>query len=137
MFEQKLKKALQANRPEPPQGFEGRMDCRLARLKQEEKEMKKVSGLTLAAVLALVLCMATAVAAGVIGWNRGLEDKLNVTEEFKTAFEDSGLFDSPGLSVTQDGVTVVLEQCIVDSGDAYFAFRVPQGSGGRGRIGNL
>ena len=72
----------------------------------------------------LVLGVSTALAAGVISWHRGLEDMLRVTEDTREYYQALGLFDAPGMSVTQNGVTVTLEQSIVDTNAAYFAFRV-------------
>lgn len=72
----------------------------------------------------LVLGMSTAIAAGVLPWNLSLEDMLRVTEETKEYYWHTELFDSPGVSVTQGDVTITLEESIVDTHAAYFAFRV-------------
>ena len=135
MSDQELKQALRANRPVPPRGFEDRSDAQLTRLMhQEEIQVKRFSGFSIALAIILVLTMATAVAAGVIRWQRGLDDKLKVTEEIREIYRDTQLFDQPGLSVTQNGVTVTMEQCIVDPNNAYIAFRVkgyqPEWQGG-------
>lgn len=125
MLEQRLTQALHAARPEPPQDFDRRSDMQLLRLRtKEEKQVKKVSGLVIALALVLALGMTAAVAAGVIRWQQGLEDSLQLTEETKEYYSDTALFDTPNLSVTDQGVTVTLEQCIVDEHAAYIAFRV-------------
>ena len=72
MSDQELKQALQANRPVPPRGFEDRSDAQLTRLMhQEEIQVKRFSGFSIALAIILALTMATAVAAGVIRWHRG------------------------------------------------------------------
>ncbi len=125
MTEQELKKALRENRPEPPQGFERRSDDQLARLTQkEELPVKKFSRITIAVAVILMITVSSALAAGIISWRRGLEDKLRVTDETKDAYKDTQLFDNPGLSVAQNGVTVTLTQCIVEPSAAYIAFQV-------------
>ncbi len=137
MTEQELRQALRDHRAEPPQGFDVRSDMMLARLTERgEVKVKKVSGLMIAMAVMLVLTLATAVAAGIVGWRRGLEERLGVTEEVREAYGDSALFDEPGLRAEQDGVAVTLDECIVDSGVAYMAFRVhgwqPRLAGGEG-----
>ena len=125
MFEQELKKALHASRPVPPEGFDGRSDRQIAQLTRKEGiHVKKFSVLMIAAAVLLILTMATALAAGIISWRRGLEDKLQVTEDIRTAYRDTQLFEEPGLSVTQNGVTVTMDQCIVEPNAAYVSFRV-------------
>ena len=125
MTEQELKQALQANRPEPPRGFDSRSDHQLACLpEKEETHVKKFSGIIAVVAAVLVLGMATALAAGIIGWNRGLEDKLDVTDDIKQAYQDTQLFEAPQISVERNGVTVTLEQCIAEPHAAYLAFRV-------------
>lgn len=125
MTENELRKALHENRPLPPSGFEERSDRQLKRLTaKEEKPMKKFSTGVLVFLLLLILTMAAAVAEGLFPWTRGLEDRLQVTDEIKDAYKEEELFDEPQLSVTQNGVTVTLDQCIVDTHAAYIAFRV-------------
>lgn len=123
MIEEKLRNALQNGRMEPPMGFEARSDHQLRTLiAKEEKQVKRFP--MVAIVCLTVLCMATAVAAGIVTWQRGLEDKLRVTEEIKQTYEETELFQEPKLSVTDQGVTVTLEEYIVDKHAAFIAFRV-------------
>ncbi len=125
MLEQELRRALQAAKPEPPLDFDARSDAQLARLILEEKNMKKkLPALVVVTALALALGMATALAAGLLNWNRGLEESLQVTDSVKEQYEQTELVDFPQQSVTQNGVTVTLDQCIVDANAAYIAFRV-------------
>ncbi len=86
--------------------------------------VKKVPSLVVVLMVVLALSVSTAIAAGVISWHRGLEDMLRVTDKTKEYYQAMELFDEPGMSVTQGDVTVTLEQSIVDTNAAYFAFRV-------------
>lgn len=96
----------------------------LANVKGEEPMVKKISGAFVVVCILLALCMATAVAAGVLYLGRGLDSELQITEEIKEVYQETGLFDTPELSATQNGVTVKVDQCIVDEHAAYLAFRV-------------
>ena len=123
MIEEKLRNALQNGQMEPPVGFEARSDQQLRTLiAKEEKQVKRFP--MVAIVCLMVLCMATAVAAGIVTWQRGLEDKLRVTDEIRQTYEETELFQEPKLSVTDQGVTVTLEEYIVDKHAAFIAFRV-------------
>ena len=126
MKEKQLEMALKDIWPQLPQGFAERSERQLARLtaQKEERHMKKTGILILAAALAIAFT--TALAAGIISANtrRGLEENLNVDEDTKQLFEGTALFDEPNLSVSDNGVTVTLEECVVDSYAAYVAFRV-------------
>ena len=125
MFEDELKKALRANRPEPPESYHTRIDLEVARLRlQEGITMKRSTRALIIAAVFLALTMAAAAAAGIITWQRGLEEKLKLTKEVMDIFEDSELIDHPGLIRTANGVTVVLEECVVQPDTAYIAFRV-------------
>lgn len=96
----------------------------LANAKGEEPMGKKVSGAFVAVCILLILTMATAVAAGVLYLGRGLDAELQITEEIREVYQETELFDAPDLSVTQNGVTVKMDECIVDEHAAYLAFRV-------------
>lgn len=125
MLEQELRNALQHAKPEPPTGFDARSDAQIARLLLEEKNMKKkIPALVLVMALVIILGMATALAAGLLNWNNALKDSLQVTDKVQEQYEQTDLVDFPKKSVTQNGVTVTLDQCIVDTNAAYMAFRV-------------
>lgn len=96
----------------------------LANAKGEEPMVKKVSGAFVVLCVLLILSMATAVAAGVLYLGRGLDAELQITEEIRETYQETELFDAPDLSVTQNGVTVKVDECIVDERVAYLAFRV-------------
>lgn len=94
--------------------------------------VRKIPRFVIVMMIVLALSISAAIAAEIISWHRGLEDMLRVNEETKEYYQALELFDEPGLSVTQGDVTVTLEQSIVDTNAAYFAFRVkgyqpPQG----------
>lgn len=94
--------------------------------------VRKIPRFVIVMMIVLALSISVAIAAEIISWRRGLEDMLRVNEETKEYYQALELFDEPGLSVTQGDVTVTLEQSIVDTNAAYFAFRVkgyqpPQG----------
>lgn len=95
-----------------------------AQAKGEETVTKKVSGAFVIVCILLILSMATAVAAGVLYLGRGLDAELQITEEIREVYQETELFHTPDLSVTQNGVTVKVDQCIVDEHAAYLAFRV-------------
>ncbi len=95
--------------------------------------VRKLPRFAVVLMIVLALSLSTAIAAGVITWQRNLENMLHVTEETKEYYQWTELFDSPGISVTQGDVTITLEESIVDSNAAYFAFRIagyqpPKGS---------
>ncbi|MBQ7183462.1 MAG: DUF4179 domain-containing protein [Clostridia bacterium] len=125
MFEDELREALRAGRPEPPESYRTRLDIEIARLRlQEGITMKRSTRALITAAVFLALTMAAAAAAGIITWRRGLDDKLKLNEETLDIFKDTDLIDLPGLSQTHNGVTVTLEECVVQPDTAYIAFRV-------------
>lgn len=86
--------------------------------------VRKLPRVVVVLMIVLALGISAAIAAGIISWHRGLEDMLRVTDETKEYYQEMDLFDEPGMSVTQGDVTVTLEQSIVDTNAACFAFRV-------------
>ncbi|MDE6434408.1 MAG: DUF4179 domain-containing protein [Lachnospiraceae bacterium] len=76
------------------------------------------------AVGMLAFSAITAGAAAYFHWSKGLERQFQVSEEQKPQMEESGLVDFPDLSVVDEGVTVTLEQSIVDDYFAYLSFKV-------------
>ncbi len=71
------------------------------------------------AVGVLTCGVITAGAAAYYHWNKGLEDYFQVEEKEKEKIEESGVADFPDLCVTDNGVTVTVEESLVDN---YFAF---------------
>ena len=92
--------------------------------KGEIKVKKKLSGVTIVIAVILVLTMATAIAAKLAGWSGNLEVFLHVTDETRERHQNTGLFDEPGLSVTENEVTITLDKCVTVANTSYMAFRV-------------
>lgn len=91
-------------------------------IQRSRKHRKKIIATAFAAALAV--CTATAGAAVFMNWSSGLEKELRVTEEQKQTAENSGLASFPGMSVTDAGVTVTVQQSIVDNYYAFLSFKV-------------
>ena len=85
----------------------------------------KRSGRTLliAAVIA-VLLLGTALAATYSSWSPGLQRFLQISDEGLAALEETKLVSRPLASDTHDGVTISLEQAVVDGGTAIVSLRV-------------
>lgn len=73
---------------------------------------------------ALAVSTISVSAAAYIHWSRGLEERLQVSEEQSKSMENSQMTSYVGQSVTQGGVTVTAQQSIVDNYSAYFSFKV-------------
>ena len=72
MTQNELKKELQMNLPEPPEGFDARSEATLAKLMiEEEPQVKKKISVGLVFAIVLALLSLTAVAATLSGWNIG------------------------------------------------------------------
>lgn len=70
MNKKQLGQLIREQRPEPPNGYEARMEYRLVRLTREEKSMKKrykFSTVLVAAVLVVAVLAGTAFAASILG----------------------------------------------------------------------
>ncbi|MDE7271618.1 MAG: DUF4179 domain-containing protein [Lachnospiraceae bacterium] len=76
------------------------------------------------AVAAAVLVLGTVACAAYMHWSRGMEEKFNVTQEQKVYLEENQFTVPMNDSVTQEGVTVTVQQSIVDAHFAYLSFRV-------------
>lgn len=77
-----------------------------------------------AAVAAAVLVLGTVACAAYMHWSHGMEEKFNVTQEQKVYLEESQVTMPMNDSVKQEGITVTLQQSIVDSHYAHLSFRV-------------
>jgi hypothetical protein len=88
------------------------------------KTMKKSTRRsTIAAVLAAALAVGgTAYAA--VRWNRGLEEGMQISQEQQDQLATENYAQTVGQSVTDAGVTVSVDQCIVDNYFAYLSFNV-------------
>ncbi len=78
-------------------------------------------------ILAAVLILALGVTAYAINthWSRGMEHLLPATNEEKQMAEETGLSDSSqNVSATADGVTISVEQSVIDNNTAWIALRI-------------
>ena len=78
-----------------------------------------------AAVVALILALGVTAYAIYTHWSRGMEQQLPATEEEKEMAEQSGLSDtSKAVSATANGVTISVEQTVIDRDTAHIALRI-------------
>ena len=120
MNKKQLGQLIREQRPEPPNGYEARMEYRLARLTREEESMKKrykFSTVLVAACLLVAVLAGTAFAAGMLGifdYFKGpanpiiplegaegmVATNLGVSEnEFATLTVEEAVFDGQGVLV--------------------------------------
>lgn len=120
MNKKHLGQLIQEQRPEPPNGYEARMEYRLARLTREEESMKKrykFSTVLVAAVLLVAVLAGTAFAASMLGIFDFFKDhdhpiiplegaeemvatNLGISEnEFATLTVEEAVFDGQGVLV--------------------------------------
>ena len=79
----------------------------------------------IAAVITIILALCVTAYAIYVHWTRGMEQLLPATEEEKQMAEESGLSDtSQSVSATANGVTVSVEQTVIDSDTAWIALRI-------------
>ena len=96
----------------------------LAQAKGEEPVKKKLSASAILVIVLITVSVTAALAAGIISLNRTLEDRLQVTDDITTAYENTDLINTPLLAAENNGITVILDQCVVDNNCAYIAFQV-------------
>lgn len=80
MNKKQLGQLIREQRPEPPNGYEARMEYRLARLTREEESMKKrykFSTVLIAAALLIALLAGTAFAASILGIFDDFKNRAN------------------------------------------------------------
>ena len=81
--------------------------------------------LSIAAVVALILALGVTAYAIYTHWSRGMAQQLPATDAEKEMAEQSGLSDtSQAVSATANGVTISVEQTIIDRDTAYIALRI-------------
>lgn len=83
---------------------------------------KRIWILSAAAILAAG-CVSVG-AAIYMNWSKSLSEGLRATEEQKKTLEDSGMVNMVGQTVTDQGISVTLEQTMVDNYFAYLVFKV-------------
>ena len=86
--------------------------------------MKKRGRTLLIAAVVAVLLIGTALAATYPSWSPGLQRLLRITDGELAALEETELVSRPPVSDTHDGVTICLEQAVVDGGTAIVSLRV-------------
>ena len=81
--------------------------------------------LSIAAVVMLILALGVTAYAIYTHWSRGMARQLPATDAEKELAEQSGLSDtSQTVSATANGVTISVEQTIIDSDTAHIALRI-------------
>ena len=79
----------------------------------------------IAAVITIILALCVSAYAIYVHWSRGMERMLPATEQEKQMAEESGLSDSSkSVSATAGGVTVSVEQTVIDGDTAWIALRI-------------
>ena len=81
--------------------------------------------LSIAAVAALILALGATAYAVYTHWSRGMAQQLPATDAEKELAEQSGLSDtSQTVSATANGVTISVEQTVIDRDTAHIALRI-------------
>ena len=81
--------------------------------------------LSIAAVVALILALGVTAYAIYVHWSRGMEQRLPATDAEKEMAEQSGLSDtSQTVSATANGVTISVEQTVIDGDTALIALSI-------------
>ncbi len=132
MTQNELKKELQMNLPEPPEGFDARSEATLAKLMiEEEPQVKKKLSVGLVFAIVLALLSLTAVAATLSGWNIGSFSRFygdqDVPENFESGFDqdletelDGVLFHIVDAYATPGRAIVMTEISMKDGSPALF-----------------
>lgn len=76
------------------------------------------------ALVALIIGTLSVSAAAYIQWSKGLEERLQATQEQRQTLENNQMSSYVGQSVTQGDITVTVQQSIVDNYFAYLSFKV-------------
>ena len=97
-----------------------RAECRTA-----HRSLRMGRLLSIAAVAALLLALGVTAYAIYSHWSRGMEQRLPATDEEKEMAELSGLSDtSQTVSAAANGVTISVEQTVIDRETAHIALRI-------------
>lgn len=81
--------------------------------------------ITIALAAALILSFGIAAHAVYVHWSRGMEQRFPVTDTEKEIAEQSGLSDSSqSICATANGVTISVEQTVIDCDTAEIALRI-------------
>jgi len=101
--------------------------CEQANAGAEERNPKTMRKGTKRSTIAAVIAAALAVggtAYAAVRWNRGLEEGMQISQEQQDQLATENFAQTVGQSVTDAGVTVSMDQCIVDNYFAYLSFNV-------------
>ena len=132
MNQNELKKELQMNLPEPPEGFDARSEATLAKLiVEEEPQVKRKISVGLVFALVLALLSLTAVAATLSGWNITdyvLQlDQGDVPEDFESGFGQELEMEVEGVRfrirdayATSRHAVILAEVSMADGSPAFF-----------------
>ena len=132
MNQNELKKELQMNLPEPPEGFDARSEAKLAKLMMEEEpQVKKKISVGLVFALILALLSLTAVAATLSGWNIAdyvlRLDQGDVPEDFESGFDQDLEMEVKGVRfrirdayATSRHAVILAEVSMADGSPAFF-----------------
>ena len=81
--------------------------------------------LSIAAVVALILALGVTAYAIYTHWSRGMAQQLHATDAEKEMAEQSGLSDTSQTGIaTANGVTISVEQTVIDKDTAHIALRI-------------
>ncbi len=132
MNQNELKKELQMNLPEPPEGFDARSEATLAKLMiEEEPQVKKKISVGLVFAIVLALLSLTAVAATLSGWNIAdyvlRLDQGDVPENFESGFDQDLEMEVKGVRfrirdayATSRHAVILAEVSMADGSPAFF-----------------
>ncbi|MDC7290527.1 DUF4179 domain-containing protein [Blautia schinkii] len=111
--------------PEVPQEFHERFEKTLRSIETAKRPRRKMSFRILAVAAALcALCTATVAANEIFNWSDALVERFKPSQEQQQKLADSGNIQGIGQSVTQNGVTVTLDQAVMDKERLYMLFAV-------------
>lgn len=111
--------------PKETKQFHERVQATLENLPEERssKSMKRQVGGCVAAACVLALCSVTAYAA-VQGWNKHVTEEFHVDEQMQDKLTEENYARQDKQSVTDNGITITLEQSIQDENFLYLLFNV-------------
>lgn len=111
--------------PEIPAEFHDRFEKTLHKIEMARRPRKSVRFRLLAVAAALcALCTASVAADAVFHWSDALLERFQPSQEQQQKMADSGNIQEVGQTVTQNGVTVTLEQAVMEKARIYMLFTV-------------
>ncbi|MDO4274282.1 MAG: DUF4179 domain-containing protein [Eubacteriales bacterium] len=111
--------------PEIPGEFHDRFERTLRTIEMAKRPKRTVRFRVLAVAAAIcALCTASVAADAVFHWSDALLERFQPSQEQQQKMADSGNIQGVGQTVTQNGVTVTLEQAVMDKARLYMLFTV-------------